>query len=506
MLNIRRDIKIRLAMQEPIIQKHARLEFKHLETPKTVDLLNRAGGNPHKTIGEMEQNVVDFFRLVGTVSSYIVILLINAPVTGIALIMVSIPFFWLANKAGKATYQAYKEATVDQRYSGSFSWNMTSRYRAAERNLFGWSRHINTLYLKHYELARKHQLKTEMQWYLRNRISPIILWALAAAGLFMMAPNVASGTLSVGLFISLQGVLLMTVNWMGWSLPWHFQQFTRHREWLKEFNQFLALSDVKDAEVLPASPPPVFESLEFKDVTFSYPGMEKTVLKNLSLSIEPGKHYAFVGVNGAGKTTLTKLLTRLYDDYTGEILLNGKDIRQHPMADVKAAFCALFQDFARYDISVSENVAMGKINGASAEEVDNALTLAGFDEKAEELKNGIHTLLGKTHEDGIELSGGQWQRLAFARAIVSPAPVKILDEPTASLDPVAERTMYAQFEQISRGFTTIFISHRLASAKMADTIFVLEDGTITEQGNHDALMAKKGVYAGMYETQQSWYL
>jgi ATP-binding cassette subfamily B protein len=213
-----------------------------------------------------------------------------------------------------------------------------------------------------------------------------------------------------------------------------------------------------------------------------------------------------VGVNGAGKTTITKLLTRLYDDYEGEILLNAKPLREWPMADVKACFCALFQDFARYDITVAENVMMGKINGATGAEVDNALELAGFDVNAAELKDGKDTLLGKTHEKGIDLSGGQWQSLAFARAIVSPAPIKILDEPTASLDPVAESRMYEQFERISRGYTTIFISHRLASAKMADEIFVLENGAVSERGNHDELMARNGLYTEMFESQRSWYL
>jgi ATP-binding cassette subfamily B protein len=506
LLRTRCMIKMRLALRVPMMQKRVRLEYKHIETPKTVDLLNRVWGNPDQQISGMLDNILGFISLVGTVGAYIVILIINAPVAGIALVVLSVPMFWLADKAGKANYQAFKEATQDERYHGNFSWNLTTRYTAAERNLFGYARYMHSLFLKHYEAARKHRLKTEALWFVRSKASSLLLWLLAAGGLFIMAPGVASGTLTVGLFISLQAMLFSTVNWVGWSLPYHFQELTRHKEYLKEFNQFFALSDIEGAEDLPNPSPLTFETLEFKDVTFSYPGMEKVVLQNLSLKMEAGKHYAFVGINGAGKTTITKLLTRLYDDYSGEILLNGKPLREWAVADVKACFCALFQDFAQYDITVAENVTMGKIGGASSDEVDNALTLSGFDGKAAELKNGKDTLLGKTHEDGIDLSGGQWQRLAFARAIVSPAPIKILDEPTASLDPVAESQMYAQFEQISRGFTTIFISHRLASAKMANEIFVLENGTVAEKGSHAELMAQKGLYAEMFETQRGWYL
>jgi ATP-binding cassette subfamily B protein len=290
---------------------------------------------------------------------------------------------------------------------------------------------------------------------------------------------------------------------MGWSLPYYFRQFTTY---LKEFNQFLELSETPGADCLPTSPPPVFEKLEFKNVSFTYPGTEKVILNRLDMVIEKGKHYAFVGVNGAGKTTITKLITRLYDDYTGEILLNGKELRQWAIGDIKAVFCALFQDFVRYDVTVAQNAGIGKANGYTDEEVNRALSLSGFNDKAETLKNGIHTLLGKTWDDNIDLSGGEWQRLAFARAVISPAGVKILDEPTAALDPVAEGRMYTQFEEISRGYTTIFISHRLASAKMADYIYVLDGGKVAEAGNHAELMQHNGLYAEMYESQRSWYL
>jgi ATP-binding cassette subfamily B protein len=324
--------------------------------------------------------------------------------------------------------------------------------------------------------------------------------------MFMLVPSVIGGGMSVGLFISLIGSLFSIINWIGWGLPQHFQQFAEQREYLKDLNQFLELSETKDADALPAAVPVDFDSLEFKNVSFTYPGTEKKILDGCSFKIEKGRHDSFVGVNGAGKTTVTKLLTRLYDDYEGEILLNGVNLREYPLAQVKAAFCAVFQDFARYDITVAENVAIGKANGATDEEIDNAIKLSGFGEKVAALKDGRDTMLGKTQDDGVDLSGGEWQRVAFARAIISPAPVKILDEPTAALDPVAESQIYAQFEEISRGVTTLFISHRLASAKMADIIYVLENGQITEQGSHDELMRAAGTYAEMFESQRSWYL
>jgi ATP-binding cassette subfamily B protein len=321
-----------------------------------------------------------------------------------------------------------------------------------------------------------------------------------------LIPSVIGGGLTVGMYISLTGALFNIVNWIGWGLPYNFQQVAEQREFIKDLNQFLELSETAGADVLSAIVPLEFESLEFKDVSFTYPGTDKKILDGCSFKIQRGRHYSFVGVNGAGKTTLTKLITRLYHGYGGEILLNGKPLGEYSMADVKAAFCAVFQDFARYDVTVAENVAVGKANGASDAEIDRAIKLSGFAEKTAQLSNGKDTLLGKTHDEGVDLSGGEWQRVAFARAIISPAPVKILDEPTAALDPVAESRVYAQFEEISRGITTLFISHRLASAKMADTIFVLEKGRIAESGSHDELMQAGGIYAEMFESQRSWYL
>ena len=506
LLNQHRAIKMRLILRVPFIEKRVRLEYKHAENKDTVDLLNRVWNDPIGRISGVLENVIGFIILVGTTISFAIILIVNAPLAGGVLIVLSIPIFFVASKAGKAIYQANREATTEQRYAWNFDWVLRDRHTVAERNLFGFSDYLSEKYEKYFEISRKHILKVNKVWYVRSKASAILLGVLSAASLFIMAPSVASGSLSVGLFIALQGALFMCVNMIGWSLPNHFQQFTYQMEFLKDVNKFLELSEVDEAEALPVEVPLEFESLEFKNVSFSYPGMEKVILNNLSLKMEKGKHYSFVGVNGAGKTTLTKLITRLYDNYTGEILLNGKDLREWALSQIKACFCVLFQDFARYDITVAENAAIGKINGATEQETDHALDMSGFEKTADELKDGKNTLLGKTHDNGIDLSGGQWQRLAFARAIISPAPVKILDEPTAALDPVAESQVYVKFEAISHEFTTIFISHRLASAKLADTIFVLENGRVAEEGSHEELLAAKGLYAEMYESQQSWYV
>ena len=219
-----------------------------------------------------------------------------------------------------------------------------------------------------------------------------------------------------------------------------------------------------------------------------------------------GKHYAFVGVNGAGKTTITKLLTGMYDDFEGKILIDGKSIREFTTSELKGLFSVVYQDFAKYYISLKENIGLGNVHGVSDEEITEALESIGLAELVEELPNGLDTPLGKIKEGSVDISGGQWQRIAIARTIANKAPVHILDEPTAALDPIAESNIYSIFSKISRGKWTIFITHRLSAARLADEIFVIADGRVCEKGSHSELMEKQGVYAEMFEAQRSWYL
>jgi ATP-binding cassette subfamily B protein len=272
---------------------------------------------------------------------------------------------------------------------------------------------------------------------------------------------------------------------------------------------FAALEDDDEAIEIPVFPPPVFESLEFRNVRFKYPGTDNYILDGVSFRIDAGKHYAFVGINGSGKTTITKLMTGLYNDFEGEILVNGRNISEYTQSELKAFFSVVYQDFARYYISIKDNIALGDVNRIRDEKnsvrIWDTIMKTNLEETAAKLPKGLDTPLGKIKEGGLDVSGGEWQKIAMARAVMNQAPVRILDEPTASLDPVSESRTYEEFEKISRDKTTIFISHRLGSTKLAHEIFVLNDGRIIEKGDHRQLMELGGFYAQMYESQRSWY-
>lgn len=262
------------------------------------------------------------------------------------------------------------------------------------------------------------------------------------------------------MFISLINALFSLSGSLSWGLANRMESLAWSREYLKDLNSFASLSEQEGACSLPMAEEP-FRQLEFRHVTFRYPGSDVTILKDLSFVIERGKHYSFVGINGAGKTTITKLMTGLYPQYEGEILLNGRELRTYSLAQVKAYFCSVFQDFAHYSLTFRENISLGDTAALETgpipeERLDKAVGLAGLTPAAENLPKGYDSPLGKLLEDGVDLSGGEWQRVAMARTILSPAEVKILDEPTAALDPLAESEVYENFQQISEGKTTLF--------------------------------------------------
>ena len=249
-------------------------------------------------------------------------------------------------------------------------------------------------------------------------------------------------------------------------------------------------------------------TIEFKNVSFAYPGTEAKVLKNVSFKLDPGDTAVLVGLNGAGKTTLIKLLTRLYDPTEGTIYFDGKDIRTYDPAELYKVFGIIFQDFGKYAFTAGENIAFGEIYREMEEKaIRHAASQSGADDFIEKLPDKYDTPLMRIFEQsGLDLSIGQWQKLSIARAFYRNSDILILDEPTASLDPMAEQEIYNQFDELSKDKTTVFVSHRLSSATTADKIIVLKYGEIIEMGRHDELMAAKGEYYTLFSTQAKRYL
>jgi len=256
---------------------------------------------------------------------------------------------------------------------------------------------------------------------------------------------------------------------------------------------------------LPA-PRPIQRGFEFRNVSFRYPGSSRLVLNGLNFHLRPGERVALIGENGEGKTTIVKLLTRLYDPLEGQVLLDGLDLRDYDLEDLYREIGVIFQDFMRYEMTARENIAVGKI-----EQIDNLKLLQESAQKSMadgvvgKLASGYEQMLGRRFEGGVDLSGGEWQKVALARAYLRDAQVLILDEPTSALDARSEYEVFQRFAELTTGKMAVFISHRFSTVRMADRIVVLENGRIAEEGDHDALTQLGGRYAEMFELQAASY-
>jgi ATP-binding cassette, subfamily B, bacterial len=254
------------------------------------------------------------------------------------------------------------------------------------------------------------------------------------------------------------------------------------------------------------APRPIKQGFEFRDVSFVYPGTERRVLNRLNFHLSPGERVALIGENGQGKTTIVKLITRLYDPTEGQVLLDGVDLREYDLEDLYREIGVIFQDFMRYEMTARENIAVGKID-----EIENKLMLEEAahkslaDEVVARLTAGYEQMLGRRFESGVDLSGGEWQKIALARAYLRDAQLLVLDEPTAALDARSEYQVFQRFAELTTGKMALFISHRFSTVRMADRIVVLENGNIAEEGTHEKLTRMGGRYAEMFEMQAASY-
>lgn len=490
-----------------IVEKIATLRYKYIESQDSWDLISRVIKEPEVQCTKAYISSLDMIAMILKITGILVVLFIQVWWSAVLIVLISVPLFFIALKSGKETYEANREVEKNKRKVKYLEEVLNGREAVEERTLFDYSDKINNQWHKEFETARKHELKVSLKWYVNMKTGGVIIAILSVLIVLILIGPVTSGILSIGMFMSIVNSVFELIQYLAWSLPEYGDNLAKNKEYLVDLTNFLKLEGDEGYLLRPAKEVSKLKSLEFRNVSFQYPGTEKYILKDMSFVIEEGRHYAFVGANGAGKTTITKLITGLYEDFEGEILINGKSIKTYRQDQLKAMCSVVYQDFARYCISFRDNILLGDIN--SFDNLDNmnkAIETVELQDVVGGLPLGISSNLGKIKNDGVDLSGGQWQRIAMARGIVSPASIRILDEPTAALDPISESNVYEKFEEISRGQTTIFISHRLGSTKIADEIFVIGDGAIVESGSYEELMKKNGVYTKMYESQRSWYI
>ena len=340
-----------------------------------------------------------------------------------------------------------------------------------------------------------------------SRIADLVVILLRDGGAYLLLISMMlDGEITVDKFVLYFAAISSFATWVGdiingWNrLHASSLRICDLREFL-ELEEYEGLGEANIEEYLQSAPGIVFDH-----VSFRYEGAEMDTIRDLSLTIKPGEKIALVGANGAGKTTLVKLLCGLYQPTSGEIRINGTPVKKFGVKDYYRLFSPVFQDIRTGFFSLAQTVA-----GTAGEQLDEkraeaCMRMAGLSEKLDSLPEGIHTKLDKQlHETGTELSGGEAQKLMLARALYKDAPVLVLDEPTAALDPIAEGQIYQEYQRMTEGKSALFISHRLASTCFCDRILYMENGVIAEEGTHQALMEQGGKYSELYELQSCWY-
>lgn len=506
----RYNVKFENYYTSVISKKIMELDFQLTEDKKALDQMELAKNGMGDYSGGLNGIVEPLFSMVSAVfmlAGVVLIVVPKAPLLVPVLLIMAAASYRINQKINEIEQESYKGLSKTDRMFGYFTWELMDFRYGKDIRLYGadgmmmgkWNyllgdyfRTWNGMVYKMLPLRVGNDLTINV---LRDVITYFYLGYLAITGQITIPVMTQLVTAAATFHMS---IFYMTEN---------FQNIVKRTNYANEFVTFMDYPDAitkGDRKVGEGA-----HVIEFRNVTFSYPGADMPVLKGVDLTIGAGEHLSVVGLNGAGKTTLIKLLCRLYDPDEGKILMDGVDIREYDYKQYMSVFAPVFQDFKLFSFSAKENLLLTEEAGEDEEAaVTKILEQVGVYDKFSNLKNGLDTILFKYFdEEGIEPSGGEQQKLAIARALYKDAPIVILDEPTAALDPIAEYEIYCQFEEMVKGKTAVYISHRLSSCQFCDKIAVFSDGVVEEYGTHDELVKKQGgIYAQMFAAQAQYYV
>jgi ATP-binding cassette subfamily B protein len=488
------------------IMYHAsRLDLASYEDPLFHDKLERARVQATDRLG-MVQQLGRLVQQVITTVSLAASILFFSPWLLVVLIACVIPAFLGESHFAFLGYaQAFRQTPV-KRQIDYLRFLGASKDSAKELKLFGLSKYLtdrfqklsDDIFVQNVSLAKRRLLASSL-------LSLLTTMGYYGAYAYVILETVR-GEMTVATLVFLTGAIAGASA----NLQMIFSTFSSIADqslFLTDLLQFFAVRPtVFSKPNAMKTPRPIEQGIEFRDVTFSYPGSDRPILRNLNLFLKPDERIALIGENGEGKTTIVKLLTRLYDPTAGQILLDGIDLREYDLDDYASNIAVIFQDFMRYDMTAWENIAVGQIGAReNLDQVELAAKKSLAEGVIKKLPNGYDQMLGRRFETGVDLSGGEWQKVALARAYLRDAQILVLDEPTAALDARSEHEVFERFAELTKGKMALLISHRFSTVKMADRIIVLEKGVIAEQGRHEQLMAHGGRYAEMFELQASSY-
>lgn len=489
-----------------IIRKAISLDLRFFEDPIFYDTLQNARRQADVSALNIVNSTLQQVQQIITLISLVALLVRFSPWLAVIVFVAAIPSFLSQSQHATRAFRAVSRRAPEARLLNYLEVLLTGNDSVKEVKLFGLGEPL---------LGRYQELFT--RFYLEDRA---IAERRTVAGL---AWGLLSNVVYYGSYawIVLRTVAgLITLGDMTMFLSIFRQSQSSIRSLLDSLNRLyesnlfldnlLTFLELEPELLSPpngrVAPAPIREGIEFRHVSFRYPGSDVFVLRDINLHIRPGERIALVGLNGAGKTTLIKLLTRLYDPTEGQVLLDGVDLREYDLATLHQRFGVIFQDYVRYQFTVRENIGFGQVDALDdLDRIQDAAQRGGACPVIEELPHGYDTMLGRRWEKGQELSGGQWQKIALARAFMRKAEVLVLDEPTSALDAEAEYEVFRRFGELMESRIAVLISHRFSTVRMADRIAVLSEGKIVELGSHSALIALDGNYARLFNLQAEGY-
>jgi len=500
-----REVKVQM------MQKSKEVDLSSFDNPLFYEKME----NANREAGNRPLNILsETFSIVSTaieLASYLAILLAAPGLSWMTwiIVLVSIPSAIINFVYRRKNFRYMRHRSKERRQMNYYAQTLVNKDLVKEVRMFDLSDTFIERFTKVFEVYYKglrRLIITERFWHVAMQV---LIRGLNFMFYCIIAIRVFTGEYMLGDYTFYTGAILTVSNCVSTLINTSATVY-EGTLFIDNLIDFMEEKQHILSRVSPALLPQrgIGHSIEFRGVSFRYPGTERYVLKNINLLIRPGETVVLVGLNGAGKTTLIKLLTRLYDPTEGEILLDGRDIRDYDVKSLYHLFGIIFQDFGKYAFSVEENIRFGDYHRpADLERVKESARQSAAEAFIEKLPRGYDTPLMRYFEmDGIEPSIGQWQKIAVARAFYADSDVMILDEPTASLDPMAEQEIFNQFDRLRSDKTTIFVSHRLSSATVADQIIVLEDGAVVENGSHRDLMELGGKYYTLFSTQAKRYL